>query len=152
MTTNEQSWLDRNRDIAFDFLRILIGVGLLAKGIWFLANMSHLVETIHASQITWGSAIVGHYVAATHIAGGVLLTLGLLTRWAALAQVPVLLGAIGFVHLGAGLFMPHSTLEFAFLMLASLGIIATFGAGRLSVDHWLTQPVHAEPATKPARA
>src|SRR5688572_20796337 len=83
--------------------------------------------------------IIGHYVAAAHIVGGILLAIGLRTRLAAALQVPVLLGAVFFVHRAEGLLAVGQSLEFAALVLVMLITYALFGAGRVSADHWLAE-------------
>jgi putative oxidoreductase len=35
-----------------------------------------------------------HYIASAHFLGGILIVFGLLTRWAILAQLPILIGAV----------------------------------------------------------
>jgi putative oxidoreductase len=66
-----------------------------------------------------------------------LLAIGLITRIAALIQVPILFGAIFFVHMQQGLFSRQQDLEFVILVLFLLLMFAVYGGGRLSVDYVL---------------
>ena len=45
------------------------------------------------------------YLLLAHGLGGILLVLGILVRWAALANIPVMAGAIWFVHSSQGFFI-----------------------------------------------
>ena len=87
-----------------------------------------------------------------HLPGGLLLAIGLLTRVAALAQIPILLGAIFYVHLSNRMRVePRQELEFATLVLFLLVLVFSYGGGRLSVDHLLSRKgkteLHPQPAT-----
>ncbi|WP_042146156.1 MULTISPECIES: DoxX family protein [unclassified Pseudoalteromonas] len=68
--------------------------------------------------------------------GGALLIIGLLTRVAASSLVIVMLVAIGFVHLDAGMF-GKGGYEFQLLLLAGVVNILIQGAGKLSVDEMI---------------
>ena len=76
-----------------------------------------------------------HYVILAHFIGGLLLTIGLFTRLAALAQIPILAVAVFIVHRQDGLFAMGQSLEFSALVLFLLVVILVSGAGRLSLDH-----------------
>jgi uncharacterized membrane protein YphA (DoxX/SURF4 family) len=91
------------------------------------------------------------YVVAAHLCGGILLALGLGTRLAAAVQIPPLIGAVLFVHIGEGLLTAGQSLEFAALVLAMLSVFAVFGAGQLSLDAWITKR-NAETQGDPAEA
>lgn len=75
-----------------------------------------------------------HYVALAHFVGGLLLVIGLLTRLAALVQVPILAGAVFIVHREDGLFALGQSLEFSALVLFLLIVITISGGGPLSLD------------------
>jgi uncharacterized membrane protein YphA (DoxX/SURF4 family) len=86
----------------------------------------------------------------------VLLAVGLATRLAALAQLPVLFGAVFMVHSTDSLLTAGQSLEFSALVLMLLVVYLFVGAGPLSVDAWLgdrvsllgsESRVHLRPAT-----
>jgi putative oxidoreductase len=54
-------------------------------------------------QVPFGGAALAEIVAVAHVAGGLLLTFGLLTRLGAAIQIPSVAGAVLFVHLKEGL-------------------------------------------------
>jgi putative oxidoreductase len=80
-----------------------------------------------------------------HFVGGAMLTIGFLTRIAAIIQIPILAGAVFFVHRQDGLFALGQSLEFSALVLFLLGVLTVSGAGKLSLDH----VVFGERATAP---
>lgn len=71
--------------------------------------------------------------------GGAALAIGLLTRPAALVVAFTMLVAIFSVHIGNGLFMANNGYEYALsLLVISLSLLLS-GAGRLSLDRYLTR-------------
>ena len=121
--------------IGFDLLRIYLGVALFVRGALFVANPERVLSLVGSTGDWFVPLLVAHYVGIAHLGGGILLTLGLATRIAALVQVPVLVGAVFLVHWGDGLLRAGQSLELAALVLAMLVTYAVFGAGPLSVDH-----------------
>jgi len=92
------------------------------------------------------AAVIGPAVAVVEFAGGLALVLGLLTRVASLGLVVVMLGALSFVHAGAGFFLPNGS-EFVLVLLAAAATLVITGAGRYSLDAVL---VGARPTARPA--
>jgi uncharacterized membrane protein YphA (DoxX/SURF4 family) len=131
-------WLDAHREIWFEMLRIYLGLALFAKGVSFIRQGTVLFDPVRESM-TFNDGVIAHYVVLAHLCGGLLLAFGLVTRLAAAVQIPVLLGAVVFVHAREGLFTPHMTLEFTLLVLALLCLFTAAGAGRLSADAWLAR-------------
>jgi putative oxidoreductase len=75
------------------------------------------------------------YLIAAHGLGGVFLVLGLFTRWAALANVPVMVGALLFVHLKNG-FWAHSRpsgYEYVLVLAVVSLAVAMIGGGALTL-------------------
>ncbi len=114
-------------------LRVFLGLALAVKGVYFIVDMQS-VEAL-AGSLGHFDTVAAWYVVAAHVAGGGCLALGLFTRVAALANIPVLLGAIFFVHSTAGLFGANSGLQFAIFVLVALVIIMWEGADKFSLDH-----------------
>ena len=73
------------------------------------------------------------YLILAHGLGGVFLVLGLFTRWAALANVPVILGALLFVHLKNGFWAFKNGYEYVLVLLVGSIAVAMIGGGALSL-------------------
>jgi len=142
-------WAETHTDVFLDLVRIYLGAGLFVKGIFFMINRDYLLKLLQDSgNFVIAPVTIAHYVIPVHIFGGILLALGLLTRVAALLQIPVLLGAMLYVYLPRMMAVePRQNFEFASLVLFLMVLIMIFGAGRWSVDHWLArrQPRELEP-------
>ncbi|MEW5852814.1 MAG: DoxX family membrane protein [Myxococcota bacterium] len=135
------AWLDAHRWLFVELVRIYLGLGLFAMGANFVVHTAYIVSRLEGGLWSQSAVGIAHLVATAHLAGGLLLALGLITRVAALMQIPVVLGAIFFVHLREGLFTEARTLEFATLVLFLLCLFAVFGSGPLSLDHYLSREV-----------
>lgn len=131
-------WLDDNRDLALDLIRIYLGIGLFVRGALFVGDVGLSVEELMGGAApSFGSAALMHYVTLAHLVGGIFLAMGLLTRIAAAVQLPILFGAVFIIHFQDGLLTADQSLEFSALVLFLLAVLVLFGAGRWSVDHYL---------------
>jgi len=133
--SNKAWWLDPS--VGLDVIRIYLGVGLMVRGAMFISHPEVLLDFLKRTHSWFVPLALSQYVVAAHLCGGILLALGLGTRLAAAVQIPPLLGAVVFVHIGEGLLTAGQSLEFAALVLAMLCAFSVFGAGRLSLDSWL---------------
>lgn len=144
------SWANAHRELWLDCVRIYLGLGLFARGLLIVLNVrtDFFINLLARPGDEWlGSAMLLHYVAIAHCVGGLMLMVGLLTRIAALVQIPILIGAVFIVHRPDGLFALGQSLEFSALVLFLLVIVLIAGAGPLSVDATM-----AERKTHPADA
>ncbi len=116
----------------FDLIRIYLGVGLAVRGVLFLMDPSFIGHMLEGST---SSPIWPHVIALGHLAGGVLLAVGLFTRLAAAVQVLPVLGAVLMLHAREGLAGANQSLEFSALVMVILIFFACFGAGEWSLDH-----------------
>jgi uncharacterized membrane protein YphA (DoxX/SURF4 family) len=130
--------LESKKDVCFDLLRIYLGIGLFVKGILFLTDMESLSGLLMKSEkFQPMSFLITHYIPIAHIGGGAMMALGLWTRAAILANIPVLFGAVFFVYFEEGLFTQNQGLEFTALVLFLLCMLLIYGPGRWSVDYYL---------------
>jgi uncharacterized membrane protein YphA (DoxX/SURF4 family) len=118
----------------FDLIRIYLGAGLAVRGILFLKDPSWIGEMLQQGEAGWSASIWPHVIAIGHLAGGVLLAVGLFTRFAAAAQVLPVLGAVVMLHLREDLASENQSLEFSALVLVMLIFFACFGSGEWSLD------------------
>lgn len=134
---NEFSLIDvsfKNRHHAIEALRIFLGCLLFYKGFYFVENISAIYSLIEESmQIS--PFVLAHYVVVAHLVGGLMLAIGLLTRVAALFQLPVLIGAVVIVHARDILMVTSSELEYSLVVLVLLIVFLIYGSGRWSVDY-----------------
>jgi len=128
-----EHWGDTHHPQWLDVIRILLGAFLCYKGIDFLMNMGAMLSII-TNRMDFGSfttMMMSNYVAFAHLLGGILLILGVLTRFACLLQIPVLIGAVFFVN--TSLYRPFSELALAILVLLLLILFLVVGNGPLQL-------------------
>ena len=73
------------------------------------------------------------YLILAHGLGGIFLVLGIFPRWAALANVPAMLGAIVFVHAKSGFWAHKGGYEYALVLLVASVAVAMMGGGALTL-------------------
>ena len=130
-----RGWLDAHRLLGYDLIRMYLGVALFVRGWLFVADSSRIMAFVEGQNLDWFLPMAAvHYVALAHLAGGLMLAVGLLTRLAALAQVPILFVATFFLHLREGLLSTSQSLELSALVLFLLVVYSVFGSGPYSLD------------------
>lgn len=143
-----QSRIEATRHLCFEAVRVYIGIALFLKGVFFVMDREFLADILQRSGLTLGQMYLLHYIPIAHLAGGLLLAVGLLTRVSALFQIPILAGAVFLVHLREGLFTHGQSLELTALVLFLLVLIVVHGGGRLSVDHYILKQWRARIAER----
>jgi len=117
-------------------LRVMLGVCLFFKGISFMNNAEPINEivsgTVLAGKISWLPLLITW----ANFLGGFLIIIGLFTRFIALIQIPILIGAVFFINghkekTGAG-----SELIFAIITLLLLIVFLIKGSGAISLDNY----------------
>ena len=131
-------WVEARPDMAFDLVRIYLGIGLFVRGLYFVGEKEFLADLLQSVEpMPFIETFMLHYIPIAHLGGGFLLALGLLTRTSAAFQIPVLAGAVFVIHLEEGLFTRGQNLEFTALVLFLLVVILVYGGGRMSLDVYM---------------
>ncbi len=126
-------WANAHSYIPLDLLRVALGVFLFVKAANFMADSQYLAEIIKPLQGMGGAMMAIHYVAPAHFVGGVLIAAGLLTRWAVIAQLPILIGAIAINFLGVMDIANLLTSSIVFLICV---FFVFYGSGKHSADYY----------------
>lgn len=134
--TDVERWGNAHRPGFLDLFRIILGVFITYKGLYFITHMNELQMTTSGINLWFAGATLAHYVIFAHILGGPLIVVGLFTRIACLIQIPILIGAIIFVNYPEGFLSVgnHMELEVSIIVLLGLILFMVFGAGRFSID------------------
>lgn len=127
-------WANAHTYYPLDLLRIALGVFLFIKGISFITQSQILIDLFNPLQGYGGAMLAIHYVAPAHLVGGLLIAFGLLTRWAIVAQLPILLGAILINFIGD--FSGARLFEAALVLVISLFFLF-YGSGKHSADYMM---------------
>ncbi|MBZ0328161.1 MAG: DoxX family protein [Altibacter sp.] len=127
-------WANAHTYYPLDLLRVALGAFLFIKGIDFMGNSAMLMELIKPIKSLVGGMALVHYVAPAHFIGGLLIAFGLLTRWAVLAQLPILIGAVLINFIGE---MHTTNLILSIVVLLTCIFFLFYGSGRHSVDKYL---------------
>jgi uncharacterized membrane protein YphA (DoxX/SURF4 family) len=134
-----EKWGDSHHPRFLDIIRILLGIFLLLKGLGFMdntANLKALIENQSDIDVAPGllMALV-YYVTFVHLVGGTLIALGILTRFSAIMQIPVVFGAVFFINILQSPFNTDMASSVAALIF--LVVFAVIGSGRVSLENYL---------------
>ncbi len=115
-------------------LRVILGLVILGKGAFFLQDNSSFYGYISNAEMGFSHFMLLHLVVMSHLAGGLMIIFGVLTRFSVACQVPILIGALVFVAGNSGVngdfFLALITL------LLSIYVYAT-GGGGMSFDNYM---------------
>lgn len=135
-----EHWGEHHHPRWVDIVRISLGLFLCYKGIQFPDHMSRLLNNVPLlSGHTFVIVMLGHYVVFAHLLGGILMMAGVLTRFACLVQLPIVLGAIIFINAPRELSQPYYELYASIIVLLLLVYFLVAGNGTLSLSRYLDE-------------
>lgn len=138
-----ESWGDHHHPAMLDMIRIVLGIFLLLKGCAFMQHTGYLTAILQQQEwITlepFMLTIIIDYVIFVHIAGGVLITLGILTRLSCLLQLPVIAAAVFMINLFQSSL--NSDMWLTLITCFLLIIFMITGSGPLSLDRYLKNTI-----------
>lgn len=132
-----EDWTDHHHPKALDFLRILLGLVLVFRGFSFAAHENLIHSIILNNTIQYFTFMGSQYLILVSIGGGLLIAFGLLTRFASLINIPILVVEIFFVSMPKGLLPFNRELVISLLVFALLLLFLFYGSGKFSTDHFI---------------
>jgi len=99
-----------------------------------MSNLQELLALYEPFSSLADGMLTVHYIAPVHFVGGSLIVFGLLTRWAIIAQLPVLLAAVLINFIG-DLNAINLALSTVVILLCVFFLI--YGSGKHSVDYYM---------------
>lgn len=141
---HQKSWSGKNIPHWVVIVRIVLGICLIYKGIDFIQHKDQLDIYFAQSKTLKSFLWMVGFLPWIHIIGGIMILVGLLTRFMSLIQVPIVLGAIVFVNINDQAKGAQSELPFSFLILVLSIVFFIEGGGYMSLDNFIRKPVNAE--------
>lgn len=120
-------------DLALLLLRLVVGGTFLAHAYqkWVMFGIQGVTGSFEKMGVPM-AGVMAPLTASVELLGGLLLVLGLFTRYAGAALAVILLGAIATVHLKNGFFSPNG-IEFPLVLMAAALALALLGPGRYAL-------------------
>lgn len=124
--------------IWMDGLRILLGLFIFVKGLLFIEYASDLFA-VFSGQFSWNYPRAHSFTSIIHIIGGLMITVGLLTRLSLICQIPIFLMSPLIQNKEQ---VAQGSAEFwvAALLVALLLFFMVVGPGRYSLDNKVLRP------------
>lgn len=130
---SRNKWANAHTYYWLDIFRILLGVFLIYKGVTFITESRVFEDAVAPLSNFLGGMLTFHYIASAHIMGGIMIIFGLITRWAIIAQLPILFGAVIVNFIGE---MNTNNLILATLALSVSLFFLFYGSGKHSFDYY----------------
>ena len=128
--------LSNGQSLSLFLARLAVAYGFYEPAMMKWADIHSIAEWFGSMGIPFPT-INAYMAATTEITGVVLLTLGLFTRLISIPLMVVMVVAIVTVHLPHGFSAGNNGFEIPLYYMLFLALFASFGAGKLSLDHLL---------------
>ena len=126
-------WANKHSYYILDIARICLGLFIFMKALTFMADTEMLIKLFKPIDNLTLSIIAFHYIVPAHIIGGLLIIFGLLTRWAVIAQLPLIIGAIAVNFVGERIVIELIEANIALILCI---FFLCFGSGKHSADYY----------------
>ncbi len=133
------SWSEKHHPLWLDIFRVLLGIILIWQAIYFISNKSAVIEIVQKYGFGFYTMTAAHGIIGIHLVGGLLILTGLLTRFAAALQIPVLICNIIFILLPSGFMQLKPEAGLTILVLALSALFLFEGSGTFSLDGYLNR-------------
>lgn len=128
--------LSQGQSVALFFARLVVAYGFFEPAMMKWSDMHGVAEWFGSIGIPLPT-LNAYMAATTELTGVILLTLGLFTRLISLPLMVVMVVAVITVHLPNGFAAGNNGFEIPLYYFLFLGIFASFGAGKISLDYLL---------------
>lgn len=128
--------LSNGQSLSLLFARLAVAYGFYEPAMLKWSDIGAIAEWFGSMGIPFPT-INAYLSASTELLGVVLLTLGLFTRLISIPLMVVMIVAITTVHLAHGFSAGNNGFEIPLYYMLFLALFASFGAGKLSLDHLL---------------
>jgi len=128
--------LSNGQSLSLFLARLVVTYGFYEPAMTKWSDMSSVATWFGSLGIPFPT-LNAYMAASTELLGVVLLTLGLFTRLISIPLMVIMVVAITTVHLAHGFSAGDNGFEIPLYYMLFLAIFASFGAGKLSLDHLL---------------
>lgn len=128
--------LNHGQSFALLAARMTVAYGFYEPAMQKWSDISSVAEWFGTLGIPFPT-LNAYLAASTELLGVALLTLGLFTRLISLPLMVVMIVAIATVHLAHGFSSGDNGFEIPLYYMLFLALFASFGAGKISLDHLL---------------
>jgi len=131
-----KDFLSKGQSLALLFARITIAYGFYEPAMKKWSDIQSISQWFDSMGIPFPT-LNAYIAASTELIGVVLLTLGLFTRLISIPLMVIMLVAIVTVHWGHGFSAGDNGFEIPLYYMLFLALFASYGAGKISLDHLL---------------
>ncbi len=131
-----EDWADKHHPGFLDIFRVALGAVLIMKGLIFLFHLSPLHNAILSSGYGLVPFLGAEYLVLVGICGGILILLGMLTRFAAIITLPIPIVEL-IIAIPNSFSVWNTDTLLSAIVLLFLVFFLFYGGGPYSVDHYL---------------
>ena len=130
-------WADHHHPQWVDFFRIILGLVLIAKAVFYIGNSDLITSLIENNKMQFLSFMASQYIIGILLIGGLLIAVGLITRVIILFELPILIASIFLINLPESFSAINADLIYSIITLFLLLFFLFYGSGPFSVDKLL---------------